>query len=135
MRPWAVDAEPTRRTRRPCAGPPLGRTSGADLGLRIAARSALYAEGFSTAGGPPWAGSVALPPATRTVPPERALRGTILVIARGPGGLAWDGAAPAAARFPPEIRAATTAATDRVIIRRIPVTPGTGGRTAPAPWQ
>ena len=107
-----------------------GEAAGVGLGLRIAARSALYAEGFRTAGGPPWAGRVALPPATRTDPPERAVRGTILVMAWGPGGLAWDGDAPAAARFPPEITAATRTAADRVITRRIQVTPEIGQAAA-----
>src|SRR5215469_11422070 len=115
-----------RRTNRPCAGLFRGEPAGADRGLRIAARSALYAEGFSTTGGPPWAGRAALPPATRTVPPELALRGTILVMAWGPGGLARAGAAPAAAKFPPEITAAVTAATDRIMIRRIPSHPRDG---------
>ena len=72
----------------PCAGPPRCWGTGAGLGLCIAARSLAYAEGRSEGGGPPWAGRPALAPCTATVPPDLTLLGAVLVMARGPGGLA-----------------------------------------------
>src|SRR5215467_14153227 len=119
----------------PWAGPRARGAGRNDLGLCIAARNALNAEAFSAAAGRPWAGSPAFTPPTRTLPPDLMLLGTSLVMAWGPGGLVWDEAACAPARFPPEISAADSTATDRVIIRRIPVTPGDGRPPGAAPWQ
>lgn len=105
----------------PCRGP-LGRgATRACRGLSIAARRALYAGAFSTAGGPPRDGSPALSPATDTVPPDPMLLGTVLTLTRCGNGLPCKGAAWAA--LAPKISAVSITTTDGMVTRYIAITP------------
>src|SRR5215472_10676057 len=105
----------------PFDGRPRCEAAGVDRGLPIAARSALYADAFSATGGTPWAGRLALPPATDTDPPDSVPLGTILTIACGPGVLPPTGAAWASPA--PETRTASVKMADRAVTRRNPITP------------
>jgi len=108
-----------------CGVPGMGR------GVRIAVRSALYADAFSATGAVPWAGRAARPPVTGTNLPDPVLLGTVFMIACETGGLPPSGAALANPAPGTMVPSAMTA--DRRLTRRNPShSSQTSGRALPA---